>query len=54
MNRQQERTVWSCVYCRWLIEVKDPVDVIDHLLDEHREQLIADKPSFPLIGQRKT
>jgi hypothetical protein len=36
--------VWVCPYCRWRIEIVDPVDGVDHMLDQHREILISEKP----------
>lgn len=36
---------WVCIYCAKLIEVHDKfTDALDHLLDFHRAQLIAEKP----------
>lgn len=47
-------TVWRCIYCQQLIEVKNNwVDPVDHLLDEHRCQLIAERPLI-LHGPRDT
>lgn len=52
MKRHAHRTVWSCPHCRQLIEADDPVNVVDHMLDEHLEILIRDKPVFPLVGRK--
>jgi hypothetical protein len=46
-------TAWKCVYCGELIPIKDPyVDPVDHMLDEHRCELIAERPLI-LHGPRQ-
>lgn len=38
--------VWPCPYCGHLVDVAEDANrqAIDHMLDEHRAELIAERP----------